>query len=566
MSSNDGTDTQPTFELFMAHADTHEPVLPDGLGEQGAPHDEGGELGEANAEDPEFLFDDAAARNDLEAQRWGVFYPDTKRGREMPAAIRPLIERRRAQQGGHPVLDYAVPPLGSFDEAMRWRREHFEVSTKFHTDLPRYQLFLGDLWELPLSLQQAMSTRYYPGRLAFDDDRQLEAYVEKVLRWEDKPSDQADARAIFHTVHDQSGATQLGYRALVNPGLAMAREDLGEHFRAREILETGSRYQPSPEDLTSVVGEADLGVLFSVSHGEGAPTAGWRPADRHELRQGAMCFGRQGAMTAEDVAGLEAFLPGGIWFMLACYSAGTPDLSAYHPWLTALKQQGRYRGDVDRVLAGLPQPGERPFVAALPKAVLAHSNGPLAFMGHVDLAWSYAFQEWDSGKAVNQPARYLELLRSALRGDRVGLAFQELFTFFNALNAQVAEIYSRNDAGAASAAQAHLWMLRQDLSAYMLLGDPAARLPLAGEKAATAMSDAEQASLLGFAPSPARASPALPAPMEALERAFGDMLAGVATVEQAAARLAVPAATMTALFAAYTTAGREACARAVSKA
>ena len=284
------------IELLMVHADDHQPVLPGGLTHRLAPNDSGQDMGDEDESDPDelqFLLDDVADRNDLVAQRWGVLYPDTEAGRRYLEIIRPLIQHRQEQQGGYDVITKAVGPLRGFDQAMRWRREHYDCSTTFDIDLPRYVLMLGDLWELPLELQQAMANRYNVGRLAFNHDHELEAYVHKVLSWETRPASQRWGRALFHTVHDRSGATQLGYRALIKPGVALANSGLGHAFMASAVVETGRRFHPTPEDLLSVARVPEPSVLLSVSHGEGPPTGGWSSARQRELRQGAMSFGRQ---------------------------------------------------------------------------------------------------------------------------------------------------------------------------------------------------------------------------------------------------------------------------------
>ena len=136
---------------------------------------------------------------------------------------------------------------------------------------------------------------------------------------------------------------------------------------------------------------------------------------RSERRRWAACFSILGALvmsgavlvsrppaaeaqasynaTLYELNGLrgQPFLPGGMWFYLACFGAGTPASSAYHPWLSRLSDEGAYGGSLGAVLRALPAPGERPFVAALPQAALASPRGPLAVIGHLDLAWTYGF-------------------------------------------------------------------------------------------------------------------------------------------------------------------------------
>jgi hypothetical protein len=196
-----------------------------------------------------------------------------------------------------------------------------------------------------------------------------------------------------------------------------------------------------------------------------------------------MSFGREGHIMGDELRA-RAFMPGGVWFMLACYGGGTPSTSAYRHWLAALAAAGQFRGKADAVLAGLPAEGDRPFIAAVPKAALANPDGPLAFVGHIDLAWTYGFQELDAG-ATNRPAKFMAITRSLLKRDRCGVSLRELTRFFDQTNIELTALYDKEAEARArgvdfqvdAARQGHLWMLRQDLSAYVLLGDPAVRLP-----------------------------------------------------------------------------------------
>jgi hypothetical protein len=138
---------------------------------------------------------------------------------------------------------------------------------------------------------------------------------------------------------------------------------------------------------------------------------------------------------------------------------------------------------VDEVLAGLPRGGARPFIARTPRVALANPNGPLTVVGHIDLAWSYSFQE--PGRPVgSNPARLFEVVRALLQGHRAGPALGALMRFTAMASHDLTTAYDRakragaGDATAVDELKAHLWMLRQDLGAYVLLGDPAARLPL----------------------------------------------------------------------------------------
>lgn len=469
------------LDLLLVHADDHTPVLERGVGWPAA----------ADAPTPTprppptLLWSESADPGDLAQQRWGVIAPQGKDGDRLLDLIAPLIERRRRQQGERPVRVYRVPARMSVDEVIRWKRRGFRPGDDLDFDLPRYQLVLGDLDQVPMILQQALGADGFVGRLAFERADDYRAYVEKVQRWEDRPASAATGDALLHTVHDGTTATRRGSDALMEPGrrILERRRDFGD-VRVGEIRATGSS-TPAPAELWRAVGERAgvPGVLLTLGHGVGAPRAGWSQAGRQRLEQGALSFGHGEALSGRDLAG-RAFLPGGAWLALACFSAGTPDRSDYHHWLAMLGQTGHVRDGLGHVLDTLA--GARPFVAALPKAALASPEGPLVFIGHVDLAWAYSFLDLDD-RPMRRPGRLMGVVQSLLHGDRAGVALRYLARFFDEVNTELTALYdSHARAGRptldtrARARRGHLWMLRQDLAGWMLLGDPAVRLPLAG--------------------------------------------------------------------------------------
>jgi hypothetical protein len=74
-----------------------------------------------------------------------------------------------------------------------------------------------------------------------------------------------------------------------------------------------------------------------------------------------------------------------------------------------------------------------------------------------------------------------------IRGSRAGVALEALLRFYRETNDTLMASYQLEaDARVQGRAdptdreeRGHLWMLRNDLRGYVLLGDPAARLPLA---------------------------------------------------------------------------------------
>jgi hypothetical protein len=140
----------------------------------------------------------------------------------------------------------------------------------------------------------------------------------------------------------------------------------------------------------------------------------------------------------------------------------------------------------------------------------------------------------------------------------MGLGLRELYRFFEQTNSELTAIEREVKAGrlaidgALRVRQAHLWMLREDLSAYVLLGDPAARLPLRDGAAASR-------------PEPPAGVPALaggrvrlPLPIDELERAIGAVLMGDEGLRIIAERHGIDRAELRRLYERYSRGGRAA--------
>ena len=436
--------------------------------------------------DPKNYLDPAGDLDSLEAQRWGVIAPEGKRGDELLARVRALIEKRAEDQGAE-VAVMRVPNdarCKTVAGAAEWSKEFYDDQSGSQADVPLYQLILGDLDEVPLAIQQFQSARHgRVGRLHFDDASGYDAYVEKLLRWERAEARKQPARLVVHTAHDNSGALRTGHTGLIEPLIELleTEQDKGRLRVSDVVVGGGDPLMPDPDGFLNDTESSEPGVLFSLSHGLGGPADGWNKEEDRRARQGAMHFGSRDPITGSDLA-TRAFMPGGVWFMFACYGAGTPDVSAYKHWLERLTKLGKIKSAGD-VLSGLK--GPKPFIAALPQKVLANPKGPLAFYGHVDLAWTYSFQD-GAKPSRKRPGQFFNVLEPMLRNPaRVGVVPAVFGRTLGGTESELAGLYDEDERegkaveSAESVRRAQLWMERQDLAGYILLGDPAARLPIA---------------------------------------------------------------------------------------
>ena len=445
-----------------------------------------GEVDPGKPPDPSHLSNDGASPNDLKQQRWGVIVPEGKDGDELFARIAPLIAQREKEQGdklfcagkGQP---FRVPPQLSFDDASQWIQDNLNPMKDWQR--PRYLLMLGHPDQVPIELQQALSVYYFAGRLAFDNLDGYSQYAAKAVDFANPDAFSASSRVLSYTVRTESAmdAPDDGFAKLMAPIIDLSAE---EDSQVKPFVDACPKAgTASAQHFLQMARDPNPTVLMSLSHGIGRSRN--RPWSDEEIRkfQGMMYFGaKKDPLRPEDVATGD-FLPGGMWYFFACFGAGTPAESAYWHWLQKINP------NMD-VLNALPKNGKS-FIAALPQAALANRRGPLAVMGHLDLAWNYSYDS-KMTRHNGQAQRFMSLSRLARRDDkvkRVGQVFQTLLGDLPLVQTDLTNKYNNEAMALAKGTavnvdpkeRASLWMLRQDLRAYILLGDPAAYMPLQKE-------------------------------------------------------------------------------------
>ncbi len=490
------------LQLLLAHADDHAPVVEESLPPACAafaPRPLPGPL-------PPVLRHDGRDPADLATQRWGIVAPQGKEGDELLAWTASLRRAREDAQGA-PARIYRVPAAMDEDAATRWIDEVYWDEETPEAHLPRYLLLLGGPESVSFALQSLLAGQTFVGRLGLASEAAYDAYVRKVLASERGPQ-VASARALFCAVDDGTAATAAAREGLIAPALNEARVRSAEGaFPAQSITDLGAEGRPSPRGFLSRLAEPSPTLLVTASHGLGAPRTGWASVAQQHALQGAVSFGPGPRVAAEDVLG-KPFLPQGVWFFHACFSAGVPTISSYQHWLAQLKAQGAFPASLDRIADSLPKPGQPPFLSSLPQTLLGQADGPLAIVGQVDLAWTYAFEDLTASAKRARASRFHGVFRSFAEGGRAGIAHHQLLRFFPKAAVELSTLYDREARTGSpldpesTLRRAHLWMLRNDLAGQVLLGDPAVRLPVAAEgaNAAVARPAAQVASLLGFAP------------------------------------------------------------------
>jgi len=153
-------------------------------------------------------------------------------------------------------------------------------------------------------------------------------------------------------------------------------------------------------------------------------------------------------------------------FFFACYGCGTPRLDEFTK--QAFKDQ---REEI----------APYAFLAGLPTRMLSNpGGGALAVVGHVERAWGCSFVWQDAG---SQTAVFESALDVLLSGGTVGSAVEYFNERYAELSTVLADELEEREFGKQVDPYdlAGMWTANNDARGYMILGDPAARLPLAKE-------------------------------------------------------------------------------------
>lgn len=405
---------------------------------------------------------------DLGQAGWGAIFADDA-DPAVERALQPLLTLRREQAGTYFRIysGSAGFRISEDDKRTFLARSGVGPGPADPARMPYYLLIVGSPDKIPYRFQSQLDVQYAVGRIAFETPDQYTAYAESVVLAETRRS-ASNRLAVVGVTHPDDLQTRLAAQHFTRPLMEM----LADRFPQWTQQRLTGEYATKRALLELLRTNAPLSILLCAGHGIAFP-----PADpRQAAHQGALlCADWPGPkewsgplppelyFSADDLTE-DMNMAGMIAFLLASYSGGTPELNELE-----LHNDSRARSCKRAPIA------PRPFLAALPVAMLGRPRGALAVVGYVERAWGSSFM-WS--KLDTQTVVFENTLRRLLDGHPLGSALEPLSERYAELATRLSEELEDLKFGKQAEPDelAGLWTAHNDMRSLALIGDPAVRV------------------------------------------------------------------------------------------
>jgi len=418
-----------------------------------------------------------AGRGSVSEVGWAVVFADDDPDRDaIRTALSPLLKHRQTQtRHRFSRGEFAV---GAEETAQSFLARHGAMTQPSASaeSMPYYLLIVGSPERIPFEFQYGLDVQYAVGRLHFEGSSTEDTllmyarYAQSVVAAESGAWALKRDAVIFNPVSQGDYAGVLLHKKLVSPlyeDMERTGNDAGGWTVTRVFKEVATR-----DRLLRLLGGGHTPTLL-IAAGHGLGALGDSETEQRETQGAIVCAefkARENVEPSMYVAARDvddsATLLGMIVFMAVTYGAGTPQYSVP---LNGQRQQV----------------APRPFVSKLAQRLLSHPNGgALAIIGNVDTFWSYIFDQHEEGKDEGRwrsegATTWLNAVSRLLRGHTAGSATEPFNTRYMQAASDLVESILSGSAVTDRGTQ-RLMLEAMSVRNYIVLGDPAVRLPVEG--------------------------------------------------------------------------------------
>ncbi|MDX1997460.1 MAG: hypothetical protein SF066_07045 [Thermoanaerobaculia bacterium] len=384
---------------------------------------------------------------------WAIVFP-VGTPPEIREALEPLVAWRRAEAKTRSPRRFAQLEYRPGDTKVSFLSEYgAELDSADPADVPYYLLFVGSPEEIPFEFQYQLDIQYAVGRLDFERAEDYARYAEAVVARERTAAENSTAHDRQYGIfapREEGDVTGRIHDELVLALLKRLKNRPARGWRGSQALAA----EATVERLAELVGTSDF--LFAGCHGWGLVPGD--PLQRDCM--GALLDQSSNAFSAASVPA-DLGLDGLLAFFFACASGGTPCYD-----------------DFEELESGPKPLAEKAFTARLPQQLLLQGAG--AVLAHVGRAWTYSFSRQGARTQIDA---FEDTIRRILQGHPIGHA-AEIFNHRHVMLAadlMIVRELERHTGQAADQEIADLFCALRDARNFVVLGDPAVRLPVAVE-------------------------------------------------------------------------------------
>ena len=412
--------------------------------------------------------------------------PNDELANEIKDVIKPLAKLRGMVDNDQPLYFDSVPK----DDWIFWMDDVYqEYASGEKTFPPKYVFIIGDPEQIPFRFQSLLSLQAYVGRLDFTHKAekqekilQLKTYVEKIIKLEN--NNPVEQKAIFfatdHGIGEDGCYDPTHYNRLYLETPLVADVKAMGNFEITEIASTQDNpNQATKNSLLSNIENSKPALVFTASKSVNA--SGEDIDTQNEMAGSILCEGNPDeslenlAITANSIPYDKPFCEGGIFFQYSDCSFGTPSSSYLSSYIS------------DASTFGIPEPlAERDLISSIPKKLLFHPKGPIAFVGHVDLELMLSYtdneQPMPEGDKSSRLTPFSSCIDSILKGRPVGFSLDSMIKNYGTLTASLATLHQQyiqrdfQNEDVFLDTLLDVFIRSTESGNYMVFGDPAAKL------------------------------------------------------------------------------------------